>query len=99
MRLLGSCFPLVLSFLIAAVLVAPAGPSASVAASAGVSLGVSAAQSASPAAVHAEAQVVEPVAPVVTAPRSAIVAAEPRTLHETGVRAPAAPRGPPHHLV
>jgi hypothetical protein len=96
-RLLGSCVPLVLSFLIAVLFMAPGRPAAPVAAgvsataSAAASAAVSAVQSvfvASPAEVDAD----PPVAPVV------VVVSEPRTLLDTGVRAPAASRGPPHHF-
>lgn len=111
LRLLGSCFPLVLAFLTAAVLAAPAG---SLAAPAGPALGTDRAASAAmtvsqwgltvtassqrgqAAAVHLQSDqpAAFPVATVASPP--AAIAAAPRALRDTGSRAPAAPRGPPH---
>jgi hypothetical protein len=96
LRLLGSCFPLVLAFLAAAVLAAPAGPSFGPAL--GSDRAVSAAQQSAPAAtVHMDAD--QPAAvplTVVVPPRAAIAAGAPQRLLDSGSRALAAPRGPPH---
>jgi hypothetical protein len=97
MQRLISRIPLVLSLLVAAMLCTPGvSVSAAPSTSAGVSATVSAA---SAATLHVDAD--EPAALAVTEPvalRAPAVASAPRTLHDTGVRAHAAPRGPPHHF-
>jgi hypothetical protein len=99
---LSRCFPLVLSFLVAAALLAPGlGVSAAPRASAGISVAGQAGPAGTAglaATVHVDAELPAAVAVEESAAVPAtVVAAAPRTPHDTGVRAPAAPRGPPHH--
>jgi hypothetical protein len=100
MRLLSSCFPLVLAFLAAAVLAAPAGPCAgpdrtASATSAGQPAGSQ--QPGSSATVHLDADraAAVPVAAIAAA-RTPVAAGASQALSDTGSRAPAAPRGPPY---
>jgi hypothetical protein len=95
-RLLSSCFPLVLAFLAAALLAAPAGPPHAVEAD-GRAVASAPSQSGPAASAYLDAD--EPAAvpgPASPVRRTVIVVLAPRPLLDSGSRKPAAPRGPPH---